>query len=286
MNIVVIGYASLDFPAVLDGYFEGDKTTRIRQRPADAFPRPGGCALYAARPMSAHGHAVSIVTWVGADEHGEQFKTWTARYGVQTEGIATLAGGKTPIAFMIYQEDGSCGCLFDPGMLGGEALSAQQEAIIAAADLFCFTVGPAHTTQRALALLSDDCKIAWVMKKDANAYPEALRAQLAARADYIFCNRQERDWVDQALGAHAPSEPTLVIETAGPDPVKAWRDHDRVEVPVPTLSFEDASGAGDTPAGGCLASLINGESDLRQVVHAGVTQATELLRSRSGGAPA
>lgn len=282
-RVAVIGYASIDFPAVLDGFFSGDHTVMIRQRPADAFPRPGGCPLYVARPIARKGMDVSIVTWVGADHHGELFTSWTEGDGVGVKAIATIEPGNTPVCFMIYQQDGSCGCLFDPGMLGRESLTDQQKEVIAAADLLCVTVGPPGIAAEALDLIDDDCKVAWVMKNDPLSYPIELRTTLAARADYIFCNRQEREWVDEGLAGSATHRRPVIVETAGGDAVKAQRDGIEVRVDVEPLSFDDASGAGDTLAGGCLAALLAEELDLRTVVASGIEAAASLLRERSYG---
>ena len=56
-----------------------------------------------------------------------------------------------------------------------------------------------------------------------------------------------------------------------------------MRVGVEPLSFDDASGAGDTLAGGCLAAIVAGESDLRTVVANGIDAAASLLRERSYG---
>ena len=282
-RVAVIGYASIDFPAVLDGFFSGDRTVMIRHRPADAFPRPGGCPLYVARPIAGEGIDVSIVTWVGADHHGELFVSWTEADGVGVEAIATIEPGNTPVCFMIYQQDGSCGCLFDPGMLGRETLTDRQKEVIAAADLLCVTVGPPGIACEALALVDGDCRVAWVMKNDPLSYPIELRTALAARADYIFCNRQEREWVDEGLAETARQRRPVIVETAGGDAVRAERNGIEVRMDVEPLSFDDASGAGDTLAGGCLAALLAGESDLRTVVASGIDAAASLLRERSYG---
>lgn len=282
-KVAVIGYASIDFPAVLDGFFSADRTVMIKQRPADAFPRPGGCPLYVARPIAREGIDVSIVTWVGADPHGELFASWTGSDGVGVEAIATIKPGNTPVCFMIYQQDGSCGCLFDPGMLGRETLTDRQQEVIAAADLLCITVGPPAIARQALTLVDDDCKVAWVMKNDPLSYPMELRTALGARADYIFCNRQEREWVDEGIAETSKSREPVIVETAGGDAVKAEWNGILARVDVEPLSFDDASGAGDTLAGGCLAAIVAGESDLRTVVQSGIDAAASLLRERSYG---
>lgn len=276
---VAIGYASLDYPAVLDGYFQGNQTVLIKQRPTDSFPRPGGSPLYVAGPLASTSCTTSIITWVGEDDMGELFRSYVAREGVDTGGISVVASGATPICFMIYQQDGSCCCCFDPGFLGSEELSQEQADLIREADLLCITVGPPDIGAQALALVSDDVAVAWVAKNDPQSYPEELRAKLGQRADYIFCNVHERAWIDAALTGRTKSAP-LIVETNGAEEVKV-ECGDQIEyLVVPVLEFNDASGAGDTLAGGCLAAVARGESNAARIGAAGISAASHLLKQR------
>ncbi len=277
---VTIGYASIDYPAVLDGYFKPDQTVLIKQRPADAFPRPGGCPIYVARPLAASGCHTAMVTWVGVDDMAEMFRSWAASDGIVTAGIATVDSGITPMCFMIYQEDGSCCCCFDPGLLGQEALVQAQTELIRNADLLGVTVGPPKIGMQALKLVTDDAAVAWVAKNDPLSYPESLRAALGKRADYVFCNVHERAWIDSALVGREKPAP-LIVETNGSEPVKAESGGEVEYLDVPRLRFNDASGAGDTLAGGCLAAIAKGETDAREIAAAGIAATTALLRQRS-----
>ncbi|MDH3616705.1 MAG: carbohydrate kinase family protein [Gammaproteobacteria bacterium] len=277
---VTIGYASIDYPAVLDGYFKADHTVLIKQRPADAFPRPGGCPIYVARPLVTSTCQTSMVTWVGVDDMAERFRSWAARDGIDIAGIATVDSGVTPMCFMIYQEDGSCCCCFDPGLLGQEKLDSTQIALISGADLLAVTVGPPDVGMQALELVADDAAVAWVAKNDPLSYPESLRAALGRRADYVFCNVHEREWIDNALDGRERPDP-LIIETNGSEPVKAEFRGEIEFVDVPTLCFNDASGAGDTLAGGCLAAIAGGETSPELIAAAGIAASTALLKTRS-----
>ena len=277
---VTIGYASIDYPAVLGGYFKPNETVLIKQRPADAFPRPGGCPIYVARPLAASGCQTSIVTWVGVDEMAEMFRSSAARDGIDTAGIAIVESGVTPMCFMIYQEDGSCCCCFDPGLLGQEALDSAQAELIRNADLLCVTVGPPDIGMQALDIVSNECAVAWVAKNDPLSYPESLRKALGKRSDYIFCNVHERDWINDALDGRERPDP-MIIETNGSEQVKAEFGGEVDYLEVPTLHFNDASGAGDTLAGGCIAAIASGETRAKVIAAAGITASTALLKQRS-----
>lgn len=199
MRAAVTGYASLDYPVVLDGMFAGDRTTLIRHRASEAWPSLGGSVSYVARPLAAAGAATEVVTWVGDDDMGRLYRGQCAEAKLSLAGIATVSPGATPVSLMVYQEDGSCGCLFDPGFLGREVLTAAQEKLLREADLVCVTVGPPEIGLRAVELARADALFAWVLKNDPHSYPEELRERLGARADYVFCNREERGLVDASL---------------------------------------------------------------------------------------
>src|SRR4030095_12633047 len=100
-SAVATGYASIDYPAVLRGYLKPDHTVMIKERPTDAFPRPGGCPIYFARPPATSRCHTPRVTWVGADDMAELFRSCVARDGIDTAGIATVESGTTPMCFVI-----------------------------------------------------------------------------------------------------------------------------------------------------------------------------------------
>ena len=180
---------------------------------------------------------------------------------------------------MISQEDGSCCCCFDPGLLGQESLDTAQQQLIRDAELVGITVGPAEIGMQVLHLTDDEAMVAWVAKNDPISFSEPLRAALGKRADYVFCNVHERAWIDAALEGRSKPDP-LIIETDGSKPVKAeFRGHIE-QVEVPPLRFNDASGAGDTLAGGCLAAIADGETDPGAIAAAGVAASRELLQQR------
>ncbi len=277
---VIIGYASIDYPAVLDGYFKADHTVMIKQRPADAFPRAGGCPIYVARPLAASGCQTVMITWLGVDSMAAFFRSTVERDGIDSAGIAAVETGTTPMCFLLYQEDGSCCCCFDPGLLGRETLNQTQTALLREADLLAVTVGPSDIAMQALELASDEAAVAWIAKNDPLSFPESLRMALGRRADYVFCNGQERSWVNAALTGRERSWP-LIIETNGPSPVKAEATGTVEYVEVSPLSFVDPCGAGDTLAGGCLAAIAAGETDPKRIAAAGISASAALLRTRS-----
>lgn len=278
-KVALTGYASLDYPIILAGAFKANWTTEIRQRPPDGWPRPGGCHFYAALPLVRRGFDTSLVTWVGTDDMGHLYRRCCASQGISLDACAEITEGATPVCFLVYQADGSCACLIDFGFSGRETLTAVQEQHLRDSDLVCITVGPSATTARALEIVRPDATVAWISKNDPNSFtPEICRA-LGQRARFIFCNAQERRRIDDC--ALDRPEDQVVVETRGAGAVTIHHRNQVINIPVQPVAVLDTTGAGDTLAGGTLAAIAAGETDLSAAVVAGISAARELLEPRA-----
>lgn len=278
-HIVVIGYASMDYPLQLAGAWQRNHTVMIRDRSAQDWPKPGGCAAYVAGPISAAGVKTSVITWVGSDDLGLLYREHAAAQGIDCEGIQLVGSAQTPVCMLVYEPDGACTCLFDPGFLGRERLHERQVELICQADAVCITVGPPAIGLRALELARPDALVAWVAKNDLVSFPAPLMQQLGQRADYIFCNGAERIAIEAAL-APRRRPPLGIIQSAGAGEVLVDASGQRFTVPVQPLDVVDTTGAGDALAGGTLAALLSGTSALHGAVAAGVDAAFRLLSQR------
>lgn len=274
---VLVGYAALEYAVQLEGAFRADWTTPIVHRHKNPWPRPGGCHFYAAMPIAGVGSAADLVTWIGDDELGAFYLTCCERSGIGADGVVCIPGA-TPLCFLLYQPDGSCGCLIDFGMSGRAAISAEQERLIAAADLVCITVGPADALARALELIRPETTVAWVTKNDPASFIPSLRRTLAQRADYVFCNQRERAWVDEVRVTRPVGQ--VIVQTGGAGAVQIDQSGRVFTLAVDALAARDTTGAGDTLAGGTLAAILQGEADIVKAVQAGIDAAHRLLTER------
>jgi ribokinase len=274
---VFMGYAALEYAVELEGAFKADWTTLIRHRHKQPWPRPGGCHFYAAVPVARAGGAPALITWIGDDAMGTLYRTCCGEEGIGVQGVISIPGA-TPLCFLIYQPDGSCGCLFDFGMSGRVAITPEQERLIAAADLVCITVGPAAASMRALELIHPEATVAWITKNDPASFIPPLREMLARRAQFIFCNARERAWVDEVTGERPADQ--VIIQTGGAEAVQVHRSGSVTHLAVNALRMHDTTGAGDTLAGGALAAILHGETDIVRAVREGIDAAYELLSER------
>ncbi|MGO4840766.1 PfkB family carbohydrate kinase, partial [Rhizobiaceae sp. 2RAB30] len=140
--IAITGYASLDHVAMLDGTPRAGRTTTILDRPENAWPRLGGGPAYVAAALVANGVAKAHpVSWIGDDEAGETYRRQLALGRIPDDGLAIVAGARTPVSILAYEPDGGCICLYDPGMPKGLTLTEAQRDLVGRADWVCVMIG-------------------------------------------------------------------------------------------------------------------------------------------------
>lgn len=277
---VATGFATVDYVIELSEQFSGTGTKEIKSFPNSAWPRAGGAALYTCRQLARVGFDAVPITWTGSDAAADHYKAACRESGVGTNGLASEHNGTTPICILIYQPDGDYGCLFNPGSSDPKKLTAEQRSLFEAADLVLIAVGPPAVADETLSLIRPDAMVAWIAKTDYDANPPNVRAKCSARADYIFCNGGERDFVDASFSAPR-AERQVIIETHGSSEILI-DSHDRqFVVPVEPIETPDTTGAGDTLAGATMAQILDGQTDLEVAVEAGARAAASLLNNRS-----
>lgn len=281
-RIAVTGYASLDHVAMLDGSPRAGRTTRIVARHDSAWPRLGGSPAYVSAALVANGVPDAFpITWIGDDENGAAYSRQLAAHRIPAEGLDIVAGARTPIAILAYEPEDGCICLYDAGMPKELTVSARQSDLLASCDWTCITIGPAPVTETVLQTIRPDARLAWVVKHDLAAMSLPLAARVAARADVIFCSLAEQDFVNDALaGGTGRREGQIVIETHGGAGAELRRGKVSKFVSTTPLPTADPTGAGDTFAGGALASLVAGESDPVTILETGHRAARALLEKR------
>lgn len=267
VKVAVAGFATIDYVVQVEGDFTGRGTRLMREA---AWPRAGGAALYASEALAKAGVAAAPLSWVGDDADGANYRSACP----SAEGVVTMPGAPSTRCLLIYNADGTYGCLLRPGPA---ALTDAQLRLAAEAQWLVIAAGPPEITARLLDLESP--RLVWIAKDDPACFPGELAARLTARAEVVFCNAGERAWLEARRNGPAPFG-QLLFETRGADGVHIEAAGEAFELPVMPLTVDDATGAGDTFAGGALAALIDG-APLRAAGEAGIAAAAALLAERN-----
>lgn len=281
-RIAITGYASLDHVIVLDGDVVPGRTTTITSRSVKSWPRLGGGPAYVALAVHASLHGAAVpVSWIGVDPLGENYVRQLAEQGIPSAGMVSVSGARTPISVLAYDQGGDCACLYDPGLPDGIGLDAAQRDLIETSDWVGVTIGPLAVTDQLLGLLRNDQKLAWVVKNDPKAITPEQSAALYERADLVFCNGRERAFLEDARAAgRTEREGQIIVETQGRRGALFLRGEESRFVAAEPVEVIDPTGAGDTFAGGVIAAIMKGETDLETIGRAGNAAARALLLDR------
>lgn len=275
--VVIAGFATLDYVARVEGDFTGRGTLTMRQGAEDAWPRAGGAALYASAALAADGVAAAPLTWIGDDADGAAYREACRRGGVGLAGVAVAKGAPSTRCLLIYNSDGTYGCLLRPGPA---ALTEAQLGLAARAPWLAVGAGPPEVLHRLIDARAPGAPLAWIAKDDPACFPPHLAARLADQADIVFCNAGERAWLEASRASARPVGQVL-FETRGAQGVFVDGPEGTFHQPVAPIEVDDATGAGDTFAGAALAVMIRGGS-ARAAAAAGVAAAAALLLARAG----
>lgn len=278
-RVVVSGYATLDYVVQLEEPFHGTGTVTGELGASGAWPRAGGAALYASRRIAAIGHRAFALTWIGDDGDGGHYLRACQRAQICCEAIDQRRAVKTPRCILIYRPDGEYGCLLDTGFGGHEELTRAQADLIQEADHVCISVGPPQATAAILDICRVDVPLSWIAKLDRAAYPPDLCRRLAERANLIFCNASEREFIEASFDAPR-SDKQVIIETLGSAGVLIDSCDGKRVLPARKIKAFDTTGAGDTLAGEVIAQLVSGTQSIDDAVTHGMNAACDLLASR------
>lgn len=278
-QVVVSGYATLDYVVQLSEPFHGTGTVIGELGASGAWPRAGGAALYASRRIASAGHRAFALTWIGDDGDGGHYLRACQRSQICCDAIDQRRGVTTPRCILIYRPDGDYGCLLDTGFGGSEAATPKQLELVAAADHLCISVGPPGATEAILDACPPATPVSWIAKLDRNAFPADLCRKLAGRANLIFCNASEREFIEDAFQGERPAG-QIIIETLGSAGVLIDCSDGKRIIPAQAIKAHDTTGAGDTLAGEVIAQIVLGHLAIDDAVENGMTAARDLLASR------
>jgi len=278
-KVVLSGYATVDFIARAIGPITPAGTNEIEVAHS-GWPRGGGAPLYAGDVLARAGHDVSLICSLGDDASGDVYLEQVRHRKLQTETIEIIPSARTPACVLIHQASGDYCCFLDSGSPWDGPLTEKQFKAVERADWLVITAGPAKLTALMLEHARADQKVAWLVKADARSFPPNLAGKLKAMADFVFCNRHERDFLFASEHSVLCSAQTL-FETDGARGVRVVRGAHSSFHQAKGVNTGDATGAGDTFAGGALSILIEESEALVTAARAGMAAATGLLEERA-----
>lgn len=273
--VVVAGFATIDYVAQVEGDFTGRGTLTMRQGATDAWPRAGGAALFAGAALARAGIEVAPLAWIGDDADGDVYREACRAAGMTLEAVAVMSGSPSTRCLLIYNADGTYGCLLRPGPA---RLTERQRDLVTKTRWLVIAAAPPDIVRALLDVISPETRLVWIAKDDPACFPSDLAARLARRADVVFCNAGERAWLEAGRDGPAPAC-QLLFETRGADGVRVEAAGEAFDLPVAPLTVDDATGAGDTFAGAALAVLTVGGAP-REAALAGIAAARALLSGR------
>ncbi|WP_156843216.1 carbohydrate kinase family protein [Novosphingobium aquimarinum] len=278
-KFAVSGHATLDYVVGLEQPFTGHTTAPAQFGAAGGWPRPGGATWYTSARLADAGLSVAPIAWLGEDKDAQAFVAACQERGFSIAGIDRDAGRRTVRCLMVYQPDGTTGCMIDDGGAGGSKLSPAQAAQIADADHVVISAGPAHATHEVLRSCRADASVSWIVKDDPLCFPADLAAEVARRSQLIFCNVAEMALVRHALGPEGRGS-RAIVETQGSAGIRIHAPEGSSIVDVVKAEIDDATGAGDTLAGETIARMATETIPLNRAVSAATTRVREWLASR------
>lgn len=278
-HVVVSGYATLDYVVHADAQFQGTGTVTGKFGVSGAWPRAGGAALYASRRIANAGLRAHALTWVGDDEDGTRYLGACRDAGILADAVNREANATTARCILAYYPDGDFGCLLDVGSNGQASLTAGQRTVLTGADHLCIAAGPPRAAKAILDVYPPDRPVSWIAKLDRHAFPSELCRQLAQRADIVFCNSGEREFINAAYTGGRPAQ-QIIIETLGSDGVLIDAPNGKRRIPTTSIDAHDTTGAGDTLAGEVIAQILGGVTTIDDAVLCGMAAARDMLARR------
>jgi ribokinase len=248
-------------------------TARLRTR--QDWPRAGGATFYTSAALAKAGHATAPLVHLGDDAAGDAFIAACRTADINTTGIMRQTRAESARCLLIYHDAGGYTCLLDPGDTTTE-LNPTQLGILSGAELAVISAGAPKITACVLDRLDARQRLAWIVKDDTACFPPDLCRRLSERAQFIFCNEAER----HLLASTQPAD-QIRVETHGAAGARVISSRATQMIAAEPLDIADATGAGDTLAGGTLAHWLSGERDPPAAVSHGMAAARAVLMARA-----
>lgn len=267
LEIVGIGYPSIDNIIRLDGMVESGKTTIItNDNSKDIFY--GGCVVNICYLLATLQHRCGIVMSVGEDFESSGFSEFLQEASIDLSLVNRCSGIKTSYTTLLTTEDGNHCTLFYPGAMGKDTnthydfdrLNAQWGLV---------TIGNLQANMNFVdACIEKKIPLIFSMKGDFSVLSKEYLEKVFVNSKIIFMNRQEFDGLSLYLGRDLlsyfdESALELLVITDGEKGSTILSPAACVAVPAFTsIEVVDTAGGGDAYIAGFLHELMMGKEAL------------------------
>jgi nucleoside kinase len=280
LDLVVVGHTNLDHFFRVQHLPDVDRTVPLRDREV----RLGGTAANIARVAAKLGVRTALASRVGPD-FPPRFRQVLAQEGIDLSGFESVAGARSPAAFIVESAGGEQVTLLDQGpMEGDDGTTVSQGLLSRAGWVHLATGNPNYQLRvldavrrlglRAVADPAQEIFYRWE--------PAPLR-QLLSGCELFFANRNELARALELLRLTKIREllrvVPMVVETMGPLGARAFTRAGRAQVSASsTHRARQVTGAGDAFRGGFYAGWFRGDP-LRDCLRYGAWAAARWLES-------
>jgi fructokinase len=249
-DILVIGEALIDV---------------VTRQDTSAEEHPGGSPANVALTLGRLGCRPTLLSRIGADEHGAMIRTWLDESQVALDP-RSLSSGATSRAVALLDESGSA--QYEVDMTWElPAATAEQVDLIHIGSISATLLPGADVVRETIELSRDRALVSYDpnIRPDLIVDPELTRTAvtaLIALSDIVKVSDEDLEWLHPGSAEHdiagtwLSSGPLLVIVTRGGAGATLYRGTDQIRVDAPRVQVVDTVGAGDTLMGAFLSRLV------------------------------
>ena len=281
-DVVVIGRSCLDYIAIVDQFPRENQKVPFSFRLTEG----GGQGGTASCCVSTLGGKVAYVAKLGDDPEGRVCLKRLSEFGVSTEFIDVVKGGKTPVAYAFITEGTADRTIvYEPNALPKIELDDTLIKLIDQSKVVLIDPEVTYLGKQIMSLKGESIKLVY----DCERWREGIEDIMAA-ADYVIPSAEFLEVVELKLG-HGPLKEKIfqlskrvhgnLIVTNGEDGAYYLVEGSLYHVTVPNVHAVDTIGAGDNFHAAFAFALTKG-FDLHQAVSFSVAVASLSCREYGG----